>query len=51
MDDFLMAIRKILEEIGENPERQGLVDTPKRMERMPSPPTKTPWITPFEMAS
>ena len=34
MDDFLLAIRKILEEIGENPDRQGLVDTPKRMERM-----------------
>ena len=34
MDDFLLAIRKIIEEIGENPDRQGLVDTPKRMERM-----------------
>ena len=34
MNDFEAAIRKILEEIGENPDRQGLVDTPKRMEKM-----------------
>ena len=34
MKDFEAAIRKILEEIGENPDRQGLVDTPKRMEKM-----------------
>lgn len=34
MTDFKSAIRKILEEIGENPERQGLVDTPKRIENM-----------------
>ena len=34
MEDFLMAIRKILEEVGENPDRQGLVETPKRIERM-----------------
>lgn len=27
------AIRKILEEIGENPDREGLVDTPKRVEK------------------
>lgn len=34
MKDFEAAIRKILQEIGENPERQGLVDTPKRIEKM-----------------
>jgi GTP cyclohydrolase I len=34
MTDFESAIRKILEEIGENPDRQGLVDTPKRIEKM-----------------
>jgi GTP cyclohydrolase I len=34
MKDFESAIRKILQEIGENPERQGLVDTPKRIEKM-----------------
>ncbi len=34
MKDFEAAIRKILQEIGENPERQGLVDTPKRIENM-----------------
>ena len=34
MTDFEAAIKKILEEIGENPNRQGLVDTPKRIEKM-----------------
>jgi GTP cyclohydrolase I len=34
MNDFESAIRKILQEIGENPDRQGLVDTPKRIEKM-----------------
>jgi GTP cyclohydrolase I len=34
MKDFEAAIRKILQEIGENPDRQGLVDTPKRIEKM-----------------
>lgn len=34
MKDFEAAIRKILQEIGENPERQGLIDTPKRIEKM-----------------
>ncbi len=34
MKDFEAAIRKILQEIGENPEREGLVDTPKRIEKM-----------------
>jgi GTP cyclohydrolase I len=34
MTDFETAIKKILEEIGENPDRQGLVDTPKRIENM-----------------
>jgi len=34
MTDFENAIKKILEEIGENPDRQGLVDTPKRIENM-----------------
>jgi len=34
MKDFESAIRKILEEIGEDPKRQGLIDTPKRMEKM-----------------
>ena len=34
MKDFESAIRKILQEIGENPDRQGLVDTPKRIEKM-----------------
>jgi len=34
MTDFEEAIRKILEEIGENPDRQGLIDTPKRVESM-----------------
>jgi GTP cyclohydrolase I len=34
MKDFESAILKILEEIGEDPTRQGLVDTPKRMEKM-----------------
>jgi GTP cyclohydrolase I len=34
MKDFEAAIRKILEEIGENPDRQGLIDTPKRVENM-----------------
>ena len=34
MKDFETAIRKILQEIGENPDRQGLVDTPKRIEKM-----------------
>ena len=34
MKDFETAIRKILHEIGENPDRQGLVDTPKRIEKM-----------------
>ena len=34
MNDFEAAIRKILQEIGEDPDRQGLVDTPKRIEKM-----------------
>lgn len=34
MKDFESAIRKILQEIGENPDRQGLVDTPRRIEKM-----------------
>ncbi len=34
MKDFESAIHKILQEIGENPERQGLIDTPKRIEKM-----------------
>ena len=34
MKDFEDAIRKILEKIGENPDRQGLIDTPKRIEKM-----------------
>jgi GTP cyclohydrolase I len=34
MSDLKEAIIKILEEIGENPERQGLKDTPRRMESM-----------------
>jgi GTP cyclohydrolase I len=34
MKDFESAIRKILEKIGEDPKRQGLVDTPKRIEKM-----------------
>lgn len=34
MKDFEAAIRKILQEIGEDPDRQGLIDTPKRIEKM-----------------
>ena len=34
MKDFESAVRKILQEIGEDPDRQGLVDTPKRIEKM-----------------
>lgn len=34
MKDFESAVRKILQEIGENPDRQGLVDTPRRIEKM-----------------
>ena len=34
MKDFKDAVRKILVEIGEDPDRQGLVDTPKRIEKM-----------------
>ena len=34
MKDFQSAVRKILLEIGEDPDRQGLVDTPKRIEKM-----------------
>jgi GTP cyclohydrolase I len=34
MKDFESAIRKILQEIGEDPDRQGLKDTPKRIEKM-----------------
>jgi GTP cyclohydrolase I len=34
MKDFEAAIRKILQEIGEDPDRQGLNDTPKRIEKM-----------------
>ncbi len=34
MKDFEAAIRKILQEIGEDPDRQGLTDTPKRIEKM-----------------
>ncbi len=34
MNNFKSAIRKILQEIGEDPDRQGLVDTPDRIERM-----------------
>ncbi len=34
MKDFESAIRKILQEIGEDPDRQGLIDTPKRIEKM-----------------
>lgn len=34
MNDFEEAVRKILLEIGENPDRQGLADTPKRIKKM-----------------
>lgn len=34
MNDFKSAIRKILQEIGEDPDRQGLEDTPRRIEKM-----------------
>jgi len=34
MKDFQSAIRKILQEIGEDPDRQGLEDTPRRIEKM-----------------
>ena len=34
MKDFESAIRKILQEIGEDPDRQGLEDTPRRIEKM-----------------
>jgi GTP cyclohydrolase I len=34
MKDFEAAIQKILLEVGEDPKRQGLADTPRRMEKM-----------------
>jgi len=40
MSDFEAAVRKILQEIGENPDRQGLADTPKRFEKMYSELTR-----------
>ena len=49
MKDFEAAIRKILEEIGENPDRQGLVDTPKRIEKMYKELTRGYSQTPEEL--
>jgi GTP cyclohydrolase I len=49
LNDFEAAIRKILEEIGENPDRQGLIDTPKRIEKMYKELTRGYGQTPEEL--